>query len=68
MLFRSGYEPPQQDWMQDAVMKDYVHEARRKLVNARVLTSTILDKKIEPKSAYAENNFDWKCLCAAQII
>ena len=63
-----GYEPPQQDWMQDAVMKDYVHEARRKLVNARVLTSTILDKKIEPKSAYAENNFDWKCLCAAQII
>ena len=63
-----GYEPPQQDWMQDAVMKDYIHEARQKLVNARVLTSTILDKKIEPKTAYAENNFDWKCLCAAQII
>ena len=49
-------------------MKDYIHEARQKLVNAHVLTSTILDKKIEPKTAYAENNFDWKCLCAAQII
>ena len=63
-----GYEPPQQQWMQNPDLQDHLHEARRKLVDAKILSRKILDKKIEPRAAYAENNFDWKCLCAAQII
>ncbi len=63
-----GYEPPQQMWMQDAVLQEYIHEARRKLVNAKILSGKVLDKKIEPRAAHAENNFDWRYLCAAQII
>ncbi len=63
-----AYEPPQQEWMQNAALQEYIHEARRKLVNAKILSKKILDKKIEPRSAYAENNFDWRYLCAAQII
>ena len=63
-----GYEPPQQTWMQNVVVQDYIHEARKKLVNAKILSKKVLDKKIEPRAAYAENNFDWRYLCAAQII
>ena len=63
-----GYEPPQQQWMQDPTLQDHIQEARRKLVGAKILSQKILDKKIEPRAAYVENNFDWKCLCAAQII
>ena len=63
-----GYEPPQQQWMQDAAVQEYIHEAKRKLVNANILSGKVLDKKIEPKPAYADNNFDWRYLCAAQII
>ena len=63
-----GYEPPQQEWMQDAALQEYIYEAKRKLVNAKILSRKVLDKKIEPKPAYADNNFDWRYLCAAQII
>ncbi len=63
-----GYEPPQKDWMQDAAMQEYIHEAKRKLVNASILSKKVLDKKIEAKAAYAEDSFDWRYLCAAQII
>ena len=63
-----GYEPPQQMWMQDPAMQECIQEARRKLVNANILSLSILNKKIEPKAAYVENNFDWRYLCAAQFI
>jgi len=63
-----GYEPPQKDWMQDAAMQEYIHEAKRKLVDAKILSKKVLDKKVEAKAAYEENNFDWRYLCAAQVI
>ena len=65
---KTGFEPPQQSWMENPVLQDYIHEARRKLVNANILSQKILDKKIEPGAAYSDNNFDWRYLCAAQII
>ena len=65
---KTGFEPPQQIWMQNQGLQDYIQEARRKLVNAKILSPKILEKKIEPKAAYAENNFEWNYLCAAQII
>lgn len=65
---KTGFETPQQKWMLEPPMQDYIQEARRKLVNARMLSARILDKKIEAKPAYAENNYDWRYLCAAQFI
>ena len=63
-----GYEPPQQQWMQNKTLQDYIHEAKKKLVNANILKPQVLNKKIEPKTAHADNNFDWRYLSAAQII
>ena len=63
-----GYEPPQLQWMQNEVLQDYMHEAKRKLVNNGILKATALNKKIMPKGAHESNNFDWRYLCAAQII
>lgn len=63
-----GYEPPQKLWMEDKMLQDYMHEAKKKLVALKILNQKVLDKKSEPKSAHAENNFDWRYLCAAQII
>jgi len=63
-----GYEPPQKAWMEDAAMQEYIHEAKRKLVNAKILSKKVLDKKIEAKAAYEGDNFDWRYLCAAQVI
>lgn len=63
-----GFEPPQKDWMQHPVLLDYMQEAKRKLVNAGVLNNRALENKIEPLAAHADKNFDWRYLCAAQII
>lgn len=32
---KTGFEPPQQAWMQTALLQDYIQEARRKLVKAK---------------------------------
>lgn len=63
-----GYEPPQFQWMHNETLQEYIHEAKRKLVNKGILKKTALDKKIVPKAAHENNNFDWRYLCAAQII
>lgn len=63
-----GFEPPQKQWMQNTALQEYMHESKRKLVNAGILNKKVLDKKIEPKDAYMEKNYDWRYLCAAQLI
>ncbi len=63
-----GFEPPQKQWMEDPGLQEYIQEAKRKLVNARILSKKVLDKKIEPKAAHADKNYDWRYLCAAQFI
>ncbi len=63
-----GFEPPQLQWMQNPLLQEFIHEAKRKLVNENILSQKTLDKKIEPKAAYADSNYDWRYLCAAHII
>jgi hypothetical protein len=54
--------------LQDPILQEYIHEAKRKLVSAGILTKKALDKKIEPKGAHDDKNYDWRYLCAAHII
>jgi asparagine synthase (glutamine-hydrolysing) len=63
-----GYEPPQFQWMHNEALQDYIHEAKRKLVNKGILKKKVLEKKIEPRAAHEDNNFDWRYLCAAQTM
>ena len=63
-----GFEPPQKIWMQNPALQEYIRESKRKLVNAAVLSKKVLDKKIEPKDAYTDKNYDWRYLCAARLI
>ncbi len=63
-----GYEPPQQQWMENKALQEYIHEAKKKLVTAKILRQNVLDKNIQAKAAHADNNYDFRYLCAAQII
>ena len=63
-----GYEPPQQNWMQHKKLVDYIHEAKKKLVNADLLEAKVLQKKIIPLPAHEANNNDWRYLCLANIL
>ena len=63
-----GFEPPQKKWMEDPALVDYIQEAKRKLANAGILTKKALEKKVEPLAAHDDKNYDWRFLCAAQVI
>ena len=62
-----GYEPPQKSWMEDPAIKDYIQESKRVLVNQGILRKESLSKKIIPRSAHEEDNYDWRYLCAAHL-
>jgi asparagine synthase (glutamine-hydrolysing) len=63
-----GFEPPQKKWMEDHFVQDYIYEAKKKLANAGILTKNAVNKKIDPLPAHADKNYDWRYLCAAQVI
>jgi asparagine synthase (glutamine-hydrolysing) len=63
-----GYEPPQSEWLKNKELQEYIHESKRKLVYNHILKTSVLNKKIRPLKAYDPENFDWRYLCAAQII
>jgi asparagine synthase (glutamine-hydrolysing) len=65
---KTGFEPPQRVWMQDATLQEYIHEARRSLVKAGILARNVLQKKIQPQEAHAAENNDWRYLVTAACL
>jgi asparagine synthase (glutamine-hydrolysing) len=65
---KTGFEPPQQSWMQDKRVINYIQEAKKVLVNKGVLKATVLQKKIQPHDSHAADNFDWRYLVAGTLL
>ncbi len=63
-----GLEPPQLSWMQLRSVQEMIHEAKRKLVNEKVLKPGVMNKKIQPSGAYEKDNYDWRYLVSAQFL
>ncbi|HET9056685.1 MAG TPA: asparagine synthase (glutamine-hydrolyzing) [Chitinophagaceae bacterium] len=63
-----GYEPPQQLWMQQPLVKEQIMEARKKLVAAGILKASAINNPVTAKAAYLPGNYDWRYLCASRII
>ncbi|WP_207511452.1 asparagine synthase (glutamine-hydrolyzing) [Longitalea luteola] len=63
-----GFEPPQQQWMHDARLQEYIIESKRKLCKQGILKEQALHKKIQPLEAHAADNYDWRYLVAGQLL
>jgi len=63
-----GYEPPQKKWMENPVLKDYLHEAKNTLVKKDILRPQVLTKKVKSHHAHDADNFDWRYLCVSQML
>ena len=61
-----GFEPPQQQWMQEKVLIEMVVESRRCLVKQGILKQAVETIPVKAKEAYAADYYDWRYLCAAQ--
>ena len=65
---KTGFEPPQKAWMENAQVQELIHEAKKKLVAEKILLPGVLDKKIQPLDTHAADNFDWRWLVAARLL
>lgn len=63
-----AFETPQKKWMTTKIMQEYIHEAKRKLVENDILKSVVLGKKIIPTNPHENGSSDWKYLCIASMI
>jgi asparagine synthase (glutamine-hydrolysing) len=59
-----GFEPPQQQWMQNKIMQELIHEARKKLVTEKILHPDIVNKPVKAAASYTAANYDWRYLMA----
>jgi len=63
-----GFEPPQQQWMQDSQVNEKIHEAKKLLVKNKILDAAVLTKPVTPKAAHEADNYDWRFLSAAHLM
>jgi asparagine synthase (glutamine-hydrolysing) len=63
-----GFEPPQQQWMQNSLLQHKIHEAKKKLVQEKILQASVLNEPIQPTAAHEADNYDWRFLSAAQLL
>ena len=57
---KTGFEPPQADWMRHQSIRKEVTNAKQKLVDAGMLHPSVLQRPLNPQPAYSEDNRDWR--------
>lgn len=65
---KTGFEPPQQQWMQHKDLQDMVMEAKKKLAAEKIITPQAAAHPVEANDAYSKDNFDWRYLSAAACL
>jgi asparagine synthase (glutamine-hydrolysing) len=65
---KTGFEPPQEEWMKNSQVQQMIAGAKRKLVDEKILKAQALDKPIQPAAAYETNPFDWRYLAAVSAL
>jgi asparagine synthase (glutamine-hydrolysing) len=63
-----GYETPQKMWMENPVLQEHLIDAKKKLIQEKILKPGVLHKKNQPQDAYAADNYDWRYLVAAAFL
>ena len=62
-----GFEPPQKQWMKNALVQERIHQAKKILVDKNILTKNVLVKPVTPSDASAADNKDWHYWSASYL-
>jgi asparagine synthase (glutamine-hydrolysing) len=65
---KTGFEPPQAEWMSQASIAEKVQASREILVKKKYLAPSVLQKKAAPADAYSAENKDWRYLVAGILL
>jgi asparagine synthase (glutamine-hydrolysing) len=63
-----GFEPPQQQWMQNKQIQEKLADGKQQLVSKGICKKEILEQKTNFKAAHDANNIDWWLLCSSSLI
>ncbi|WP_336515158.1 asparagine synthase (glutamine-hydrolyzing) [Pollutibacter soli] len=64
---KTGFETPQKKWMQDPEVQKMISSSREILVERKILSAKVLKKPIVPRSAFEQDNQDWRYWMAGII-
>lgn len=64
---KTGFEPPQKNWMQNRSVQQMIKDARSKLVKEKILKPESQHKQIFPLAAHEKDNYDWRYLSASYL-
>jgi len=62
---KTGFEPPQEQWIKNEKIQELITDAKQILVDEKILTPEVIDKKIEAKPAHEAANYDWRYLTSS---
>ena len=65
---KTGFEPPQRQWMQHPVMQEMITEAKKKLVKEKILNESSIHRNPVAAGAYDRNPSDLRYLTAAAYL
>lgn len=62
---KTGFEPPQEQWIKNDRIMELVIEGKKILVDEKILKPAVINKKIEAKPAHEAANYDWRYLTSS---
>lgn len=65
---KTGFEPPQQQWMQHPALQQLITDAMQKLVDEKILRPSVLNQPVTGDTAYSSRSQHWRYLAAATCL
>ena len=62
---KTGFEPPQEQWIKNDKIQGLIKDAKKILVDEKIIKPEVMSKKIEAKPAHEAANFDWRYLTSS---
>jgi asparagine synthase (glutamine-hydrolysing) len=65
---KTGFEPPQREWMKHPKVQQYIEEAKRKLVSEGILSKIVLNQQPSVSDAFDRHARDWRWMSVSAFI
>lgn len=65
---KTGFEPPQLQWMKNPLVQERIYHSRQKLAAAGILKKNKVNTPVRPVSAYSAENTDWRYLVTGMLL
>jgi asparagine synthase (glutamine-hydrolysing) len=62
---KTGFEPPQEQWIKNDKISELITDAKKILVDEKILKPEVINKKIEARPAHEADNYDWRYLTSS---